>query len=178
MLLEGCLRATGRPSDPGDPSSFLAFFLELERDPARPGLLCAGEGFPGWAFSLEWCDGSCFRGFTVKSPSFPVSCVPWCVEGDGFSFLVRLWQFLEVHESGHTASALSLPHCLICWPQGLHTGDVTIAALEIMKLIMNIALLDMPFQRGDSRLLKPRIEKFKSNQSIADNFRVLYQAVL
>lgn len=87
LLLEGWLRATGRPSDPGDPSSLLAFFLELERDPARPGLLCTGEGFPGWAFSLKWCDGSCFRGFTVKSPSFPVSCVPLCVEEDGFSFL-------------------------------------------------------------------------------------------
>lgn len=91
---------------------------------------------------------------------------------------MSLWQFLEVDESGYIASALSLPPCLICWPQGLHTGDVTIAALEIMKLIMNIALLDMPFQRGDSRLLKPRIEKFRSNHFIADNFRVLYQAVL
>lgn len=90
---------------------------------------------------------------------------------------MSLWQLLEVDESGHTAPALSLPHCLTCWLQGLHTGDATIAALEIMKLIMNIALLDMPFQRGDSRLLKTRIENFKSNQFIADNFRVLYKAV-
>lgn len=48
---------------------------------------------------------------------------------------------------------------------------VTIAALEIMKLIMDVALLGVPSQRGDSRLLKLRIEKFKSNQFIADNLR-------
>jgi hypothetical protein len=134
--------------------------------------------FPRLGFLFGVVRWIVFPGIHCKVPVLSSVLRAWCVEGDGFSFLVRLWQFLEVDESGHTASALSLPHCLICCPQGLHTGDVTIAALEIMKLILNIALLDMPFQRGDSRLLKPRIEKFKSNQSIADNFRVLYQAVL
>lgn len=81
-------------------------------------------------------------------------------------------------KSGHTASALFLPHCVICRPHGLRAGDVTTATLEIMKLIMDVALLGVLSQRGDSRLLKPRIEKFKSNQFIVNNFRVLYQAVL
>lgn len=37
---------------------------------------------------------------------------------------------------------------------------------------MDFTLLGVPSQRGDSRLLKLRIEKFKSNQFIADNLRV------
>lgn len=98
-----------------------------------------------------------------------MSCVPLCVE-DGFSFMSQPLQFLEVGESGHTASALFLPHCLVCRPQGLHAGDVTTAALEIMRLIMDVALLGVPSQRGDSRLLKPRIEKFKSNQFYCRQF--------
>lgn len=79
---------------------------------------------------------------------------------------------------GHTASALLVTLCLICWPQGLHAADVTIAAWEIMKLIMDVALLGMPTKRRDSRLVKPKIEKFKSNQFMADNFRVSYPAML
>lgn len=73
-------------------------------------------------------------------------CLPLCVE-DGFSFM-SLLQFLEVHESGPTASALFPPPCLTCWPQGFHAGDVTTAALEIMKVIMDVALLGVPPREG------------------------------
>lgn len=75
---------------------------------------------------------------------------------------------------GVTVKSPSIP--VSCLPLCVEDGFSFMS--EIMKLIMDVALLGVPFQRGDSRLLKLRIEKFKSSQFIADNFRVSYQAVL
>lgn len=66
MLLEGCLRATGRPSDRRDPSSLLAFFLELERDPARPGLPVLAKVSQA-GLSLR-CGAIVFPGIHCKAP--------------------------------------------------------------------------------------------------------------
>lgn len=62
MLLEGCLRTTGRPSDPGDPSSLLAFFLELEREIQHVQAFCAlakvsQAGLSLWSGAMDRVSG-------------------------------------------------------------------------------------------------------------------------